>query len=166
MDTANKLIVFRSEAHATQQDIADLLGISKSTYRRMERGEAYPDINQLHKLIKYYDITLTEFDNLTFPLTKTVKYPPGMLASFRKVIEENENPTHNWQDNHYQFKLMQKALNEVLDEKNKALDFPELNSNNILSGTTVKTVRLDIEGEQLIQRCLNAQAKLSKALFS
>lgn len=166
MDTSNKLIIHRSEARKTQQQVADMLNISKSTYRRMERGEAIPDLEQIKKIADFYDIPEEEFYNTSFPIVHTVSYSQGLLDDFRKLIAENEEITDDWKTNHFRFKKLQEGFEKVWEEKAKALEFPHLNLESIPTGTTVKRVNLDIEGEELMDYCLKVQKALGKALFS
>lgn len=42
----------------TQNDIAGVLGLNRSTYTYYEMGKTLPDILVLHKLARFYDISL------------------------------------------------------------------------------------------------------------
>ena len=48
----------RKEHKLTQQDIADVLGVDRSTYTFYETGKTYPSIATLHKLADIYNVTI------------------------------------------------------------------------------------------------------------
>ena len=57
-----KLISFRKEAGYTQQEIADLIGVERSTYACYETGKALIPINKLQLLAIIYHIGLEAFN--------------------------------------------------------------------------------------------------------
>ena len=50
----HNLRVLRLRNKLTQEDVGNLIGIQKESYRAYEEGRAYPDIFNLHTLSKYY----------------------------------------------------------------------------------------------------------------
>ena len=48
----------RKEHKLTQQDIADVLGVDRSTYTFYETGKTSPSIATLHKLADIYNVTI------------------------------------------------------------------------------------------------------------
>ncbi len=48
----------RKEHKLTQQDIADVLGIDRSTYTFYETGKTMPSIKTLHALSNIYNVTM------------------------------------------------------------------------------------------------------------
>lgn len=48
----------RKEHKLTQQDIADVLGIDRSTYTFYETGKTSPSITTLHKLSNIYNVSM------------------------------------------------------------------------------------------------------------
>ncbi|MFD2924207.1 helix-turn-helix domain-containing protein [Halobacillus naozhouensis] len=53
----NRLISLRKSKNKTQQELADLLGISRPAYTAYERGNRNPDYETLSKLADYYGVT-------------------------------------------------------------------------------------------------------------
>jgi transcriptional regulator with XRE-family HTH domain len=53
MDIGNKLKSLRIQKKLEAVNMADLLKISETTYRRYERNESAPDFNMLEKLLEY-----------------------------------------------------------------------------------------------------------------
>ena len=42
----------------TQEQVAEVIGISRQSYSKWEQGETYPDIDKCDKLAKYYGVTI------------------------------------------------------------------------------------------------------------
>ena len=60
MKIGTKLKTLRTARGFEPIDIAEKLGVSKSTYGRYERNESVPDGNMLEKIAEVYDISLNE----------------------------------------------------------------------------------------------------------
>lgn len=56
-----QLKVIRNQNKLTQQQVADVLGISRSAYCGYETGRRSPDIDTLMSLSKFYGISLEKF---------------------------------------------------------------------------------------------------------
>lgn len=63
---------YRSECKLTQQDVADLLGLERSSYTYYETGKTTPDIETLIRLSKIFHVDF--FDLLSGCNTETGKY--------------------------------------------------------------------------------------------
>ncbi|MCD8307381.1 MAG: helix-turn-helix domain-containing protein [Clostridia bacterium] len=61
MDIREKLIQLRSERHLSQQDLADLLDVSRTTVSRWESGRNIPSTTQLLNICKVLGIDSSEF---------------------------------------------------------------------------------------------------------
>lgn len=62
----------RERKHFTQQQVADLLGIDKSTYCGYETGKRQPDVPKLKNILKVLDVSgdeLLETERKTTPNT-------------------------------------------------------------------------------------------------
>lgn len=165
MDNGNKLRILRNQAGYSQQEVADKLEISKSKYCRMENNETTLDVIELEKILKIYNISAEYFLQLKFPLIRVISFPKKLLDELEMTINENINITDNWNLNRERFNLLRKSLNSVLEIRDKAFDFPELKLGAIESGKTIKTVQLDMRGEELINKCLKLQDKYCRVLF-
>lgn len=58
---AENLKNIRKEHKLTQQDIANVLGIDRSTYAFYETGKTAPSVNTLYKLAEIYNISIESF---------------------------------------------------------------------------------------------------------
>lgn len=58
MELNNKIVELRKTHQYTQQDLADLLGVSKSTYIKYERGERKPKYETLFKLSNIFGVSI------------------------------------------------------------------------------------------------------------
>ena len=52
------LIFLRNIKGLTQEQVAEVIGISRQSYSKWEQGETYPDIDKCDKLAKYYGVTI------------------------------------------------------------------------------------------------------------
>jgi len=62
---ADNIRQLRDNANRSQQEIADAMGIARATYASLEAGRRSPNLDELTKLAKYYQIAPSELiDNL------------------------------------------------------------------------------------------------------
>lgn len=52
-----RLKSLRKEKGATQNDIAELLGVTRQGYAKYENGNGEPDLTAINKLATYFDVT-------------------------------------------------------------------------------------------------------------
>ena len=76
---ADNLIVLRNIKGLTQEQVAEVIGISRQSYSKWEQGETYPDIDKCDKLAQYYGVTI---DSLVHQNNKVgdVKIAPAPLG--------------------------------------------------------------------------------------
>ena len=55
---ADNLILLRNMKGMSQEQIAEVIGISRQSYAKWEQGETIPDIEKCDRLAKYYGITI------------------------------------------------------------------------------------------------------------
>ena len=55
-----KLRALRESRKMNQEEVAEMLGITKNTYLKYERGEQSPKLNTIEKIADIYGITLME----------------------------------------------------------------------------------------------------------
>lgn len=170
MDIANKLRVLRHEAGLSQQQVADYIGVSKATYFRLEKStdcQANMSVETLLKILDLYHISFDEFNEIKLPLVKTEKLPISLVRELEAVVAEDFAVlSSDWQKNRDKLKKLQAVIFKVMDARAKFFDFPELDL-TFMSGTgiTLKTVKLDMKIEVLMQRAFGVQEMFSKAIF-
>lgn len=160
LSNKNKFLILRHKYHLTQDQVAEKLGISKSTYCRIEKGQIDISVEALKKLLNIYNITFEDFYNIKLPLIKSAVYPPQLLITLEKAIKENSDKTDSWFDNLRKYENLKNALNPVLEVRNKALCFPDIDISRLPDKTIVKQANLDPRAEFLINQCIKAQQKL------
>lgn len=156
----NKFIILRNEHNLTQEQVAEMLNISKSTYCRIEKGQQDISVEALKKLLKIYNITFEDFYNIQLPIVRTITYPKKLLQNLQNAINENGEKSNSWVTNLKKYENIKNALNPIFEIRNKALHFPDIDISEIPNNTTVKQVKLDPKAELLIDRALKAQQKL------
>ena len=67
MDFPKKLKQLRLVLHATQAQMAELLGITVRGYRNYELGAREPELSVLIKLADYFNVSLDELVGRKFP---------------------------------------------------------------------------------------------------
>ncbi len=67
MDFPKKLKKLRLILHATQAQMAELLGITVRGYRNYELGAREPELSVLIKLADYFNVSLDELVGRKFP---------------------------------------------------------------------------------------------------
>jgi transcriptional regulator with XRE-family HTH domain len=110
MKVGNKLFSTREERKLTQNEMADLLGLSSSAYSRLERNQVSVEVEQIVNFAKVLDIPLQDFLPETLTITNShndnaqVGFIIGNYYSYGS--EANEKLANE---------------NEVLREKNEML---------------------------------------------
>lgn len=88
----NNIKNLRKCENKTQIELANLLGISQSSYQSYEAGLTEPNIENLKKLADYYNVSIDylvgrQFSNEFGHITTTEK---SLIISFRKLNEVNQ----------------------------------------------------------------------------
>lgn len=60
-ELSNRLRILMSRRHMTQDDLADLLGVSRKTVNRYVKGETIPDFITMHEIAMILNYPLDEF---------------------------------------------------------------------------------------------------------
>lgn len=160
LSNKNKFIILRNEHNLTQEQVAEMLNISKSTYCRIENGTLNIGVDALKKLLQIYNITFEDFYNIQLPIVRTITYPKKLLQNLQNAINENGEKSNSWVTNLKKYENIKNALNPIFEIRNKALHFPDIDISEIPNNTTVKQVKLDPKAELLIDRALKTQQKL------
>jgi len=84
----NNLKYLRKSRSITQQELADVLGISRQGYAKYENDLGEPDISTLIKLADYFDVTVDSLIGRTSndDILNTVK-----LSDFYKELYQSDN---------------------------------------------------------------------------
>lgn len=89
MDLPERLRDLRRKKKLTQQQVADQLGISQSTYAGYEIGRLQPTLDMLKKLSQFYDVTtdylLGETDK---PNRVAVRDENNLKIGWLKVVDD------------------------------------------------------------------------------
>lgn len=154
-----KILELRKINNYTQQYVADYLEVDKSTYAHYEAGRRTPNISKLRKLAELYDLE-DELLGSTFPIEASTEYPKEMLDNLQKVIDECKPYSSNYESDKIEFEKLRETLKPILQIRDEALDFPDININILLPNITVKRVYLNMRAEALIKKCLDKQSEL------
>lgn len=88
MSLGQRLKRVRVEKGFSQADVADFLNISRQSISRWETDKAYPDIDNLVELSKYYEISIDELLTETKVLQQEINKKTKQM---NKNIQEIEN---------------------------------------------------------------------------
>lgn len=56
----SKIKAFREKKHVSENEIAEYVGMSRSTYRHIEEGKREPKVSELIAIIEYLNINLSD----------------------------------------------------------------------------------------------------------
>lgn len=170
----------RRARNLTSEAVARQLGIDRSLYSRYENGDRTPDTPRLVQIAQVLGVPLAQLADL--PLRNVVVYSDGLLDSLEAKnqavqsllsrVPSLEYSDYNgwkaWQEKVDEvYNQHKKILDQVLDERNAALEFPDLGVPlDQLVGQTIKQVTLDLRGEVLIGQGLHLEFDLLNAKYS
>lgn len=99
MTLGKRLKQVRVEKGFSQADVADFLNISRQSISRWETDKAYPDIDNLVELSKYYEVSIDE-----------------LLTQTKDLQQEINQKTEQMNKNMDEIEKKQKKLNQLLSE--------------------------------------------------
>ena len=165
MDITNKVVILRDRTGMKQEEVAEALGISKSSYCRKERGETKFTIEEFSKLLEIFQVAYSDFYDIEFPIMHKEIVPVDLLEKLQIALERNSTVSSDWNTNREQYNNIQRALKPIMDKRYEAFDFPDINTENILPGTNLKVVQLDTCAEHLVTQAFIVQSRLAHAIF-
>ena len=151
----------------TQQQLADILGIDKSTYAHYEAGRRTPNIEKLKKLAEFYGMQ-DELLGATLPIVTKVEYPVDMLETFERELNAANRMIQS--STTTELIALYRNLNEkfapIWEVKSEALSLPDISVIPFEQyvGQAVQKVYLDKRGEYLINKYLHIQEKIFDAI--
>ena len=160
MTIPNKLIILREEHNYSQQQVADAISVSKSTYSRYESGLSELGVKELDALLRLYDINYNQFMDIEFPIVREIIYPEKVIRKLEKEVVGARTYGNNYRDCYAKYNRIKEAMEPILMIREKAMDFPQIDVSKITPGTTVKEIKLDLRVEKLIDEGLKMQEKL------
>ncbi len=143
---ANNLKKYRLKKNYTQEQVAEILGVSSHTVSRWECSTTLPDVLLLPEIAKLYEITIDDlfnknlvgYENLAQRLAtvyESSRDPEDFMRcrnEFRKLINKNELSTADkWQYGWIHMAMMNYCRDEALEWYDKAIaDNPEEDPEN------------------------------------
>lgn len=94
---AKRLKMLRLELKKTQQDLADYLGVRRSTYGEYERGKIVPPYDKIEKLAIYYKVSVDWLVGNTNFKTYEEKFEvvevavPDISKDMKLILEQLQN---------------------------------------------------------------------------
>lgn len=82
----DNLITLRKMKNMTQEDIADIVGVSRQSVAKWETGETVPDLDKCKKLAEIFEVSLDDLanykseDSMGMPLPSKGKHLFGMVT--------------------------------------------------------------------------------------
>lgn len=117
IELANRLTELRKNKGLSQEELADMLHVSRQAISKWERGEASPDTDNLIELAKIYGVSLDELVGLSSPEKEDEKKEEVSLEGIHLVDDEG-NEVHIHEKHVY---LKDEDGNVVEMDKNKAI---------------------------------------------
>lgn len=163
--TSNRLIQLRIERKLSQEQVAEAIGVSKSTYCRMERKSDF-SVEVLKKLLSFHDLTYEQFYNIQLPMERYISYSPKKIVALEAAINEYGRPPVSpaWGENRERYHKLKVALDPVLAEREEQMAIPDFNIDEGMVGRIIVTYKFDAYSEWLVDQCLSEQQKLLNAI--
>lgn len=112
---AQKLKAARAARGFEQKYVAAQIGISESKLGHYENGRAEPDIDTLHRLSRFYDVSLDEWLNLNDPdepLVAIHSDEKDVLTKYRRVPYQMKEDIRDYVDMKYSKYIRQERSSE------------------------------------------------------
>ncbi len=163
----------RKAKNVTQEQIAEVLGISVTAVSKWERCETYPDITLLFPLAHYFEVTLDElmgYDEarIQAEIAETLEYYRSIWLTEQEKAREAIVKAYGKYPNDYlvMHYYMWNLAGDMADNDTKTLlehkgEFLTI-CDKILSGCTEETVRLN--AWNMKAKLLHAEGKTEEAL--
>jgi transcriptional regulator with XRE-family HTH domain len=90
MALSNMISKLRREANLTQEEFAEIFGVSRQSVQKWESGTSAPELDKLVKIAKYYDVSLDALilDSNT-RITEELKYNKDLKPKYANI--------HDWE---------------------------------------------------------------------
>ena len=95
----DKIVLLRDRVGMKQEDVARCLGISKSSYRRKEKGDTEFTLTEFEKLLQAFKVTYSDLKDIEFPVVHEEKISTGLLDSLERVNNECCEISGDWNIN-------------------------------------------------------------------
>ena len=87
LNIADILVTQRKRKQITQQELADFVGVTKSSVSKWENGQTYPDVTLLPLLAAYFDLSIDDLLNYHSQLTS--KEIQNIYRSLQKNLQKS-----------------------------------------------------------------------------
>lgn len=152
----------RLEKGLTQKEVAEYLEVDISVYVDYELARSTPNAKELKILSEIYDVN-DKLLGAKLPIVTKIVYPKELLVKLETAIKECPDRTGNYRKDKLAYEKLNSALEPVLEFRNNAFDFPNIDlerSDMVTQDQTVKSVEIDNRVEKLIEECLEKQKEL------
>ena len=86
MDLGKKIIEMRKNKNLSQEQLAEVLNVSRQTISNWENGKFYPDIDALVKISKYFNISLDDLLASDSNVLKHLKVSTDIVRSNKNIL--------------------------------------------------------------------------------
>ncbi|HRW21555.1 MAG TPA: helix-turn-helix transcriptional regulator [Bacteroidales bacterium] len=95
MDIGNNIKRIRTERGIKQAEIADLIGMHRSNYSKIENGQREISLAAIDKIAKFFNISIDELVHLGDDIPKEVSLEDKTTSEQVKLIQELEPEEKN-----------------------------------------------------------------------
>ena len=86
MDLGKKIIEMRKNKNLSQEQLAEVLNVSRQTISNWENGKFYPDIDALVKISKYFNISLDDLLASDSNILNHLKVSTDIVRSNKNIL--------------------------------------------------------------------------------
>lgn len=95
MTFSETIIALRDKANASQQDVADAIGIARATYSGLETKRREPTLSEINKLAEYYQVSPSELISGEVSLVKEPVTAYKFADTNEEIVPRDINPSVN-----------------------------------------------------------------------
>lgn len=115
---------FRLQRELTQEQLADVLGVSAQAVSRWENGTTYPDITLLPTIVSYFEITLDELMGMeNWRSEEQLKELLGQLEENGSALPQSVHDLRAYGDFRRPYRLQQRCFQGFRQNNTKSLSF-------------------------------------------
>lgn len=159
----------RNQLGLTQQQVAEKIGVDKTTYAHYESGRRTPNTEKTKKLCEILNLNVYDLLGI-LPIESCILYTKNKVSCLEETIEKVNQALLNGDSDFYNLHLcLKESYMPLFDEKMEQLGtLPDMITiiPNITSETETQVVHLDLHVEHILNKAIKMDLGLLSKLYS
>lgn len=162
-----KLIALRKDHMMTQQDLASLLGVDKSTVSHYEAGNHIPDVEKMKIISDIFKVVIESMFDDNSPVVIKEKYSETFLDEIDSILD-SITVTGDYRKDIDQSSIVQAEIDKLFNERKVLTDINNVDFNiedmRWKNSIPLKKVIFDDRADKLIDRAISLHSELLKVI--